>query len=61
MNKIFIGLISGLLVYELIALSNHRDGDTISEIVWWGTTKRPILPFSAGILMGHFFWQKDGS
>lgn len=45
-----------LLIYELWAL-HVGDGSTISEIVWRAST-RPILPFTFGVLMGHFFWQR---
>ena len=46
-----------LLGWEGWALVNHTPGDTISEAVWKAATARPIVPFLAGLLMGHFFWQ----
>jgi hypothetical protein len=55
---VFLGLVGGLCVYELVTLANNREGDTISEIMWATTTRRPILPFAFGVLMGHFFWQR---
>lgn len=61
MQRWFYGLIGGLLVYECLALRNECEGDTISEIVWAATTKRPIVPFAAGLLCGHFFWQRTPS
>lgn len=57
-TRIFLGLVGGLCVYELVTLANKCEGDTISEIVWATTTKRPILPFAFGCVMGHFFWQR---
>jgi hypothetical protein len=57
-TRIFLGLVSGLLVYEAVTLANKCKGDTISEIIWATTTKRPLLPFAFGCLMGHFFWQR---
>ena len=45
----------GIFVYEFWSAANHRPGDTISEIVW-RASKKPILPFAFGLLMGHFFW-----
>lgn len=45
------------LLYEGWTLVNHTAGDTISEAVWSISTKRPIVPFALGFLMGHFFWQ----
>lgn len=59
MRTIFLGLVGGLLVYEIAALHNDCPDDTISEIVWSATTRRPIVPFAAGVLCGHFFWQRD--
>lgn len=57
MKPFFLGLVAGAVVYEVIALANACEGDTISEIVWASTTQRPIVPFAAGVLMGHLFWQ----
>lgn len=47
----------GLLGYEAYTLMNAVPGDTLSEAVWeW--SRHPLLPFLAGFLMGHFFWQR---
>lgn len=61
MKKAFLGLVGALLVYEAAALANECEGDTISEIVWAAATRRPIVPFAAGVLCGHFFWQRSAS
>jgi hypothetical protein len=58
MKKIFLALVGGLCTYELVALFEHKRGDTISEIMWSVEGQRPILPFAMGVLMGHFFWQR---
>ena len=58
MHKLFLALVGGLLAYEAVTLANNREGDTISEIIWTVTTKRPLVPFAFGVLMGHFFWQR---
>ena len=57
MRSVFLALVGGLLVYEYFALRNECEGDTISEIVWTAATERPIVPFAAGVICGHFFWQ----
>lgn len=44
-----------LFVYECWAAATHTPGDTISEIVW-RASRRPIVPFAFGVLMGHLFW-----
>ena len=51
-------LLAGVVLlfgYEFWAAANGKPGDTISEIVW-RASKRPILPFAFGLLMGHLFW-----
>lgn len=61
MRTLFVGLVGGLVVYEFVTLSNDRPGDTISEIVWKAAAHRPLVPFAAGLLCGHFFWQRVDS
>jgi hypothetical protein len=58
---VFLGLIGGMLAYEAYALATECEGDTISEIMWAATSRRPLVPFAMGMLMGHFFWQKAES
>lgn len=57
MKWIFYLLVLSMLVYEAYALTNRVSGDTISEIIW-DLSKRPLVPFAFGLLMGHFFWQQ---
>jgi hypothetical protein len=51
------------LVYEVFWIVKEAksggaiQGMTISELVWHVSTKRPIVPFAFGVLMGHFFAQ----
>ncbi len=47
-----------LLGYEGWALFNGVPGDLISEAVWDAMKGRPFIPFLAGFLAGHLFWQK---
>jgi len=47
-----------LLGWEIYTLSNKEKNDTISETVWDWSKKMPLVPFSLGLLMGHFFWQR---
>jgi hypothetical protein len=49
-----IGLV---IVYEIWSMVNKAPEDTISQMVWRATTKRPVVPFLFGLLMGHFFWR----
>jgi len=55
-THLFFGLCGGLLVYEAFALNNQTQGDTISEI-FWKANRRPLIPFTFGMLCGHLFWQ----
>ena len=62
MKRAFLALVGGMVVYELVALSETRRGDTISEIMWSETSHYAMIPFAMGVLMGHFFWQRgEGS
>jgi len=45
-----------ILFYEIVELHANR-GYTISEVIWHLCMKHPLVPFSFGVLMGHFFWQ----
>ena len=51
-----------LVGYEVYALANGQDGDTISEYFWAVSGKYPILPFFLGVIIGtlagHFWWQR---
>jgi hypothetical protein len=52
--------VAGLLFYEGYALLNHTPGDTLSEAVWtYG--QHPMIVFCAGVLVGHFWWQRRAS
>jgi hypothetical protein len=46
--------IEGLAIYE-------AEGNTLSETVWLLTKHYPLVAFLAGLLMGHFFWQRVGN
>ena len=61
MKWLFLLIVLAACLYELSALVTKESGDTISEIVWEISSKRPILPFALGVLCGHFFWQKVGN
>lgn len=59
MQHVFLALVGGLVIYEFVALSDQCEGDTISEIMWAATARRPLLPFAFGVMCGHFFWQRE--
>lgn len=45
-----------LVVFDLWMAGNGTPGDTISEVVRSWSARHPVIPFAAGVLMGHFFW-----
>ena len=50
-----------LIVWEIIALSPMAQPEsTISEVIWsvCGKGYHVMIPFAAGILCGHLFWQR---
>lgn len=44
---------------ELYALLWGQAGDTLSEIIWQLTHRYPLVALVAGLLMGHWFWQRS--
>jgi hypothetical protein len=44
-----------LLVYEILTLVFHWQ--TLSGWMW-AAANYPLIPFAAGVLCGHFFWQR---
>jgi len=50
-----VGLI---IIFEIIEFKINN-GETISEITWRVVRTHPIVPFLAGVLMGHLFWQSS--
>lgn len=57
-EQVLLGIVAAALAYEVFTLADKCEGNTISEIIWTTTAKRPILPFALGVLCGHFFWQR---
>jgi hypothetical protein len=58
MRRILLGLVAAVAIYEVVALINSDDDDTISDIVW-DAARRPIVPFVGGMIAAHFFWQRE--
>lgn len=59
-HKILLALAGGIGAYEVWALTTKEKGDTISEITWDVTSEYPLVPFLAGVVVGHFWWQSVG-
>ena len=48
--------VAAIIVWDFVAISNGGTQASISHLIKvWGH-KYPIIPFSMGVLCGHFFW-----
>lgn len=65
-TKIFIGLtIAVIAVYDVWVISKGGTEVSISWTIWElsagdcesGKKSWPLVPFTAGVLIGHLFWQ----
>lgn len=56
-DYVVVSAIVLLSIWEVYTLVNTKPNDTISETVWRASATRPIVPFLAGLLCGHFFWK----
>ena len=60
-KTICIGVAVLLICYDVIPFLAPERGDTISEVIAkWGL-KFFSLPFAFGVLVGHFFFLRDGT
>ncbi len=46
-----------LLIYDCFAVIKGGLQGTISWVIWTSSQKYPVIPFGAGFLMGHLFFQ----
>lgn len=51
-----IWVVSGLAIEGYAIWEGN--GNTLSETVWLLSKHYPLVAFLAGLLMGHFFWQR---
>lgn len=59
-TRIFLAsILAAMLSWETYVIWRHIPNSTISECVWAAIQDRPYLPFFAGILCGHLFWQRS--
>ena len=54
---VIVGALVVLIAYDVYAAVRQAPGQTISEVIWHASLKRPVIPFAAGVLCGHWFWQ----
>lgn len=55
-DHVVLAVVSGLLAYEAYVLLRKEPEATISECVWRASRKTPLVPFLAGVLCGHLFF-----
>lgn len=53
------GIVVGGALYEAYTLANDQPADTISEAIWDVSDERSLVPFSAGMLCGHWWGDKN--
>ena len=53
---ILLSVTVALTTFDVWAAFNARKGDTITEVLRL-LSKRPIVPFTVGVLCGHVFWR----
>ena len=46
-----------LVVYDVIAIMKGGTEASISSIIITASYQMPLIPFTFGILCGHFFWR----
>ena len=51
----------GLSAFDVYLAFNHVKGDTISAIIYETSLQTFLLPYTFGILMGHFFWPSSNA
>lgn len=50
-----------LLSYDLFAVYAYGFDATVSVVVFTLAKAAPIIPFLAGLVVGHFFWPIEGN
>lgn len=54
---VLLGILVALVGYDVVVACLGQP-PTISERVWYWSKLYPIVPFAAGLLVGHFWWRQ---
>ncbi len=46
-----------IIIYDVYAYAIGGTAATISWIIYQASKEMQMIPFAAGVLCGHFFWQ----
>ena len=55
---ILVVVVSAISIYDIFAAVYGGDGATVSEVVRAVSYSYPIVPFTLGVVCGHWFWPK---
>jgi uncharacterized membrane protein len=55
---IMVATVVGLIGWDIYVAATPIRGDTISEIIRQAAYKHPMIPFTLGVLIGHWFWSR---
>ena len=57
MTWVLVAAVVLAVTYEIVAAvrTGARDIPTISQLIWAGSKRTPIIPFLCGLLAGHLF------
>jgi len=56
LSLLLLIVIAGIWVWDWIAIVKGTHDDTVSAVIHQWSVAWPILPFLAGIVIGHLFW-----
>ena len=58
---VLLASLVSLLAYDLYAVYAHGFDATVSVVVFTLAKAAPIIPFLAGVVVGHLFWPIEGN
>lgn len=55
-DVVLLALVGLLIVWDVFLAAREPSGDTISERIRFWARRYSMIPFSFGVLVGHWFW-----
>jgi hypothetical protein len=56
LSIIFLAIIAAIYTWDAYVLTSHDASRSVSHVIRAWSVNQPILPFAAGVLVGHLFW-----
>lgn len=53
---VIVAVTAALIVYDIVVAATPPGGDTLSEVIRDFARNWFFIPLTAGVLMGHWFW-----